>query len=100
MNLVQIWAVVRRQFFSLKRIIFSIWFGMSDISKKLQGVVGALTWDPSKTFFLCFGMHPKKIDVHPKLVPKGGVVQFCRRQMFTTLALVVARITLSEILNL
>ena len=29
-------------------------------------------------FFLCFGMHPKIIDVHPKLIPKGGVVQFCR----------------------
>ena len=30
-------------------------------------------------FFLCFGMHPKIIDVHPKLIPKGGVVQFCQK---------------------
>ena len=30
--------------------------------------------------FLCFGMHPKIIDFHPKLIPKGGVVQFCPRQ--------------------
>jgi len=29
-------------------------------------------------FFLCFGMHPKIIDVYPKLIPKGGVVQFCQ----------------------
>ena len=28
-------------------------------------------------FFLCFGMHPKIIDVHPKLIPRGVVVQFC-----------------------
>ena len=28
-------------------------------------------------FFPCFGMHPKITDVHPKLIPKEGVVQFC-----------------------
>ena len=27
-------------------------------------------------YFLCFGMHPKIIDLYPKLIPKGGVVQF------------------------
>ena len=28
-------------------------------------------------FFSMFWIHPKIIDVHPKLIPKGGVVQFC-----------------------
>ena len=34
-------------------------------------------------FFLCFGMHPKIIDVYPKLIPKGGVVQFCRIELIS-----------------
>ena len=33
-------------------------------------------------FFLCFGMHPKIIDVYPKLIPKGGVIQFCLQMNF------------------
>ena len=33
-------------------------------------------------FFLCFGMNPEIIDVHPKLIPKGGVVQFCQYHHF------------------
>ena len=31
--------------------------------------------------FLCFGMHPKIIDVHPNLIPKRGEVQFCQNNL-------------------
>ena len=39
-------------------------------------------WDGLKlgcipNFFLQFGIHPKIYDVHPKLIPKKGVIHFC-----------------------
>ena len=43
----------------------------------MVGVLEGLNLGSIPNFFLCFGMHPKIIDVHPKLIPKGGVVQFC-----------------------
>ena len=43
----------------------------------MVGVWEGLNLGSIPNFFLCFGMHPKIIDVHPKLIPKGGVVQFC-----------------------
>ena len=43
----------------------------------MVGVWEALNLGSTPNFFLCFGMLPKIIDVHPKLIPKGGVVQFC-----------------------
>ena len=50
----------------------------------MVGVWEGLNLGSIPNFFLCFGMHPKIIDVHPKLIPKGGVVQFCPRQNCTT----------------
>ena len=44
----------------------------------MVGVWEGLNLGSIPNFFLCFGMHPKIIDVHPKLIPKGGVVQFCQ----------------------
>ena len=44
----------------------------------MVGVREGLNLGSIPNFFLCFGMHPKIIDVHPKLIPKGGVVQFCQ----------------------
>ena len=46
----------------------------------MVGVWEGLNLGPIPNFFLCFGMYPKIIDVHPKLIPKGGVVQFCRTE--------------------
>ena len=43
----------------------------------MVGVWEGLNLGSIPNFFLCFGMHPKIIDVHPKLIPKGGLVQFC-----------------------
>ena len=43
----------------------------------MVGVWEGLKLGSVPNFFLCFGMYPKMIDVHPKLIPKGGVVQFC-----------------------
>ena len=43
----------------------------------MVGVWEGLNLGSIPNFFLCFGIHPKIIDVHPKLIPKGGVVQFC-----------------------
>ena len=43
----------------------------------MVGVWEGLNLGYIPNFFLSFGMHPKIIDVHPKLIPKGGVVQFC-----------------------
>ena len=43
----------------------------------MVGVWEGLNLGSIPNCFLCFGMHPKIIDVHPKLIPKGGVVQFC-----------------------
>ena len=43
----------------------------------MVGVWEGLNLGSIPNFFLCFGMHPKIIDVYPKLIPKGGVVQFC-----------------------
>ena len=43
----------------------------------MVGVWEGLNLGSIPNFFLCFGMHPKIIDVHPKLIPKRGVVQFC-----------------------
>ena len=43
----------------------------------MVGVWEGLNLGSIPNFFLCFGMHPKIIDVHPKLIPKGGVVHFC-----------------------
>ena len=48
----------------------------------MVGVWEGLNLGSIPNFFLCFGMHPKIIDVHPKLIPKGGVVQFCRQLLF------------------
>ena len=42
----------------------------------MVGVWEGLNLGSIPNFFLCFGMHPKIIDVHPKLIPKGGVIQF------------------------
>ena len=42
----------------------------------MVGVWEGLNLGSIPNFFLCFGMHPKIIDVYPKLIPKGGVVQF------------------------
>ena len=54
---------------------------MRDLSKKLRGMDGLGLGRPevgvNPKLFLCFEMHPKIIDVHPKLIPKKGVVQFC-----------------------
>ena len=44
----------------------------------MVGVWEGLNLGSIPNFFLCFGMHPKIIDVYPKLIPKGGVVQLCR----------------------
>ena len=44
----------------------------------MVGVWEGLNLGSIPNFFLCFGMHPKIIDVHPKLIPKRGVVQFCQ----------------------
>ena len=44
----------------------------------MVGVWEGLNLGSIPNFFLCFGMHPKIIDVYPKLIPKGGVVQFCQ----------------------
>ena len=65
----------RRRFFNLVR--------NEGYVKKISrggwsGFWKALTWDPSQKDFYVFGMHPKMIDVYPKLIPKGGVVQFCQ----------------------
>ena len=43
----------------------------------MVGVWEGLNLGSIPNFFLCFGMHPKIFDVHPKLIPKEGVVQFC-----------------------
>ena len=43
----------------------------------MVGVWEGLNLGSIPNFFLCFGMHPKIIDVYPKLIPKEGVVQFC-----------------------
>ena len=43
----------------------------------MVGVWEGLNLGSIPNFFLCFGMHPKIIDVYPKPIPKGGVVQFC-----------------------
>ena len=48
----------------------------------MVGVWEGLNLGSIPNFFLCFGMHPKIIDVHPKLIPKGGVVQFCLLKVF------------------
>ena len=45
----------------------------------MLGVWESLNLGSTPNFFLCFGMHPKIIDVYPKLIPKGGVVQFCHK---------------------
>ena len=45
----------------------------------MVGVWEGLNLGSIPNFFLCFGMHPKIINVYPKLIPKGGVVQFCPR---------------------
>ena len=50
----------------------------------MVGVWEGLNLGSIPNFFLCFGMHPKMIDVHPKLIPKGGVVQFCHKRVFCT----------------
>ena len=50
----------------------------------MAGVWEGLNLGSIPNFFLCFGMHPKIIDVHPKLIPKGGVVQFCLGSSATT----------------
>ena len=44
----------------------------------MVGVWEGLNLGSIPNFFLCFGMHPKIIEVHPKLIPKGGVVQYCQ----------------------
>ena len=44
----------------------------------MVGVWEGLNLGSIPNFFLCFGMHPKIFDVYPKLIPKGGVVQFCQ----------------------
>ena len=41
----------------------------------MVGVWKGLNLGSIPNFFLCFGMHPKIIDVYPKLIPKGDVVQ-------------------------
>ena len=46
----------------------------------MVGVWEGLNLGSIPNFFLCFGMHPKIIDIYPKLIPKGGVVQFCRHR--------------------
>ena len=46
----------------------------------MVGVWEGLNLGSIPNFFLCFGMHPKIIDVYPKLIPKRGVVQFCHVQ--------------------
>ena len=46
----------------------------------MVGVWEGLNLGSIPNFFLCFGMRPKIIDVHPKLIPKGGVVQFCQKK--------------------
>ena len=43
----------------------------------MVGVWEGLNLGSIPNFFPCFGIHPKIIDVHPKLIPKGGVIQFC-----------------------
>ena len=45
----------------------------------MVGVWEGLNLGSIPNFFLCYGMHPKIIDVHPKLIPKRGVVQFCQK---------------------
>ena len=40
----------------------------------MVGVWEGLNLGSIQKKFLCFGMHPKIIDVHHKLIPKGGVV--------------------------
>ena len=44
----------------------------------MVGVWEGLNLGSIPNFFLCLRMHPKIIDVHPKLIPKGGVVRFCQ----------------------
>ena len=46
----------------------------------MVGVWEGLNLGSIPNFFLCFGMHPKIMDVHPKLIPKGGVVHFCHER--------------------
>ena len=42
----------------------------------MVGVWEGLNLGSIPNFFPCFGIHPKIIDVHPKLIPRGGVIQF------------------------
>ena len=93
-HIVQAIMIISRQFYNVQRTFTFTAAGLIDRwhkffnlvrneghAKKIarggwSGLGKALTWDPSQTFFPCFGIHPKIIDVHPKLIPKGGVIQF------------------------
>ena len=48
----------------------------------MVGVWEGLNLGSIPKIFLCFWIHPKIIDVYPKLIPKGGVVQFCHTYSF------------------
>ena len=43
----------------------------------MVGVWDGIKLGSTPNFFQCFGTHPKINDIHPKLIPKRGVVQFC-----------------------
>ena len=57
----------------------------------MVGVWEGLNLGSIPNFFLCFGMHPKIIDVYPKLIPKGGVVQFCHIYFVPIMMVMIAR---------